>query len=295
MNKYSFVALAVSVTLPGVAMAEMSGSIDLGYSVFSTDGDDIKVPALDVALSYGGETGLLLDIAAGMNKYNADFLPGGVERSYTDFAIGYAFGNGFSAGLFFDNFDLSSDGGPGGINANSKGFFVGYEAGALDGEFYYSQFDLFGSDLDQYGVRGSYSVSEQLRVSAEISTADVDGGEDVKYFGLAANYSLSDNFGIFGGAQKIDSSGADFSSVSLGVSYALGAFSGMDANLALEVARVKQDGAEADVVTLGLSVPLGNAKKSSAPAAGITADIAGGARGPATKLFRDYFLLMGPF
>ena len=294
MNKFSFVALAASVALPGVAVAEMSGSVDLGYSVFSTDGDDLKVPALDVALSYGGETGLLLDIAAGMNKYNADSLPGGVERSYTDVAIGYAFGNGFSAGLFFDNFDLSSDGGPGGLNANSKGFFVGYDAGAFDGEFYYSQFDLFGSDLDQFGVRGGYSVSEQLHVSAEISTADVDGGDNIKYFGLAANHSVNENFDIFGGVQKIDSDGVEFSAVSLGVSYAIGAFSGMDANLALEVARVKQDGQEADVVTLGLSVPLGKTKKSSAPAAGITADIAGGARGPATKLFRDYFLLIGP-
>lgn len=152
MNKYSFVALAATVALPGMAMAEVSGSIDLAYSVFdSTDYDDnVTSPSLKANLSYGGEMGILLDLSAGTKRYSLD--GDDLDLNEANIDLGYAFGNGFNAGIFAESFSF-------GFDVTSRGVFAGYDAGNFAGEAYFGSMDLpFGDEIDQFGFRGTYSL-----------------------------------------------------------------------------------------------------------------------------------------
>ena len=284
MNKYSFLALAVTVAVPGTALAEVSGSIDLSYSVFDpNDGDSFTSPSLKADLSYGGENGLLLDLSAGTKRYMVDGFDLDVNEANID--LGYAFGNGFYAGIFAESFSF-------GYDITSRGVFAGYDAGHFAGEAYFGTMEVpFSEDTNQFGFRGTYSLGGNTDFAAEVArTTSDEFDDDLDYLGLSVSHKLSDTFGVFGSVQRL--SGAfdeDLTAVSLGGSYTLS--NGM--SIALEVARLKLDVSEVDSATLGFSIPLGGKSKSVSPADGVAADVAGGSRGAYSKVLKDYTFLFG--
>ncbi|MEC8041881.1 MAG: hypothetical protein VX181_14430, partial [Pseudomonadota bacterium] len=145
MKKYRLVALAVTVAVPGTALAEVSGSIDFSYSVFDSNvyGDSFTSPSLKADLSYGGESGLLLDLSAGTKRYMLDGIDLDVNEANID--LGYAFGNGFNAGIFAESFSF-------GVDVASRGVFAGYDAGNFAGEAYFGTMESpFGEDFNQFG------------------------------------------------------------------------------------------------------------------------------------------------
>jgi hypothetical protein len=286
MNKYSLVALAATVALPGMTLAEVSGSIDLAYSVFDSTvyGDSFTSPSLKANLSYGGETGLLLDLSAGTKRYALDGFDLDVNEANID--LGYAFGNGFNAGIFAESFSF-------GFDATSRGVFAGYDAGHFAGEAYVGTMEVPVSGNggnNQFGLRGTYSLGDNTDFAAEIArTTSDEFDDDLDYLGLSVSHKLSDTFGVFGSVQRLSGAiGEDLTAVSLGGSYTLS--NGM--SIALEVARFKQDVFEVDTATLGFSIPLGGKSKSVSPADGVAADVAGGSRGAYSKAIKDYSFLL---
>ncbi|MEC7962846.1 MAG: porin [Pseudomonadota bacterium] len=284
MKKYRLVALAVTVAVPGTALAEVSGSIDFSYSVFDSNvyGDSFTSPSLKADLSYGGESGLLLDLSAGTKRYMLDGIDLDVNEANID--LGYAFGNGFNAGIFAESFSF-------GVDVASRGVFAGYDAGNFAGEAYFGTMESpFGEDFNQFGFRGTYSLGGNTDFAAEVARTTFDDfDEDVDYLGLSVSHKLNDTFGVFGSVQRL--SGAfdeDLTAVSLGGSYTLS--NGM--SIALEVARFKQDVFEVDTATLGFSIPLGGKSNSVSPADGVAADVAGGSRGAYSKVLKDYSFLL---
>lgn len=290
MKTVSVIAAVAAAALPTIAVAEMSGSIDLGYAVTDADGfsSNLKAPSIEATLAYGAEAGMQVELNVGTKRNSIGDAD--IDTNSAKLDLGYVFDNGVEAGVFAEDFSVAA-GFFGAADFTARGLYVGYSVAGIDGEGYVSSSKIGGDTVNQFGVRGVYSLGDNTALAAELSRATGDGA-DINYVGLSASHKLNDTFGVFGSAQKIsgDFGGSDdLTAVSLGGSYALNGGS----VVSLEIARMKRGSAEANVVTLGYSIPLGGAAASMAPADGVTADVAGGTRGAFSKLYDDYFLLLG--
>lgn len=285
MKTMSIVAAFATVCVPTFASAEISGSIELGYSVASdnVNADNVTSPSIDATLGYGNLTGIQLELDVSTMRANGLNTNRNSHSAAVD--LGYAFDNGVTAGVFVEDINVARS--PTTFIAYSTaGAFVGYENDTYDVEAYFGQIDgLANQDGNHFGVRGAYSLSENTKISAEFARMNV-ALFDQKYLGLAVSHNLTDTFGVFGAYQKYDwATFLDVEAVSLGVSYAFA-----NGSLAsLEVARVEEGPRETQVLSLGYSIPLGETDKSTARVTGFASSVADGRRGGAGKIANDYW------
>lgn len=284
MKTVSIVAAFATVCVPTFASAEISGSVELGYSVIS-DNDNAgnrTSPSIDATLGYGDLTGIQLELDVSTMRTTGINATGNSHSAAVD--LGYAFGNGVTAGVFVEDTSVAGDGFT--IAFNNVGAFVGYDNDTYDVEAYFSQVDGLGIEKgNQFGVRGAYALSKDTKISAEFARMNI-ALFDQDYLGLAVSHNLTDTFGVFGAYQKYDwANFLDVEAVSLGVSYAFA-----NGSLAsLEVARVEEGTTETQVLSLGYSIPLGETDKSTARVTGFASSVADGRRGGAVKIANDYW------
>jgi hypothetical protein len=268
MKKTCLLAL-LATTTPFAAQAEsITGGVTLSYTQMSEDSSDIDTTGLDGRLALEMDNGLTFGVDLGHSTMSPDGAPFDLTAEFYSVEVGYRFANGFKAGVFADRLTMGAGAFPVEITLKTDGVSVGYEGNGFETEAFVGQTSVNipmilppGIDIENYGITGHYTGMEGLDVGAAFLRARLSDGamsEDMDFVGLAATYMVGESLMVFGGASQLDfgpSDGVD--SMGLGVSYDLGSKTGFASSVSFEYAQVSLDGTDADVMRLGLTIPLG--------------------------------------
>ena len=207
MKKYLLGAAAVlAIALPGVASAQQSGYVDLGYQ--STDGSVSGVDfdgdgwTLGGTTAWGGDgtVGVQLDAIYGDSEDASSYSVGGHLFSRNE---GYLIG-GFAN---YGSIDVDGAG-------SSDQWTVGLEGQAyltrttLDGALSYSESDDADAQLTAFDVGATHFVTDNFSFGGSVGfgTLDAFGTDtDIVSYGVGAEYQFAATpISVFGGWQHVD-------------------------------------------------------------------------------------------
>ena len=258
-------ALVIACAFPLPALAQdFSGAVTLGYGLGELSDFDQKINSL----TFSGAVNVQLDsnwslgLRANYAAIDIKNLPVDVSANLLGANVAYAFGNGAWVGVYTENSEVSVDLLPINFGVTDFGVEGGYNKDGVE----VSAFLGKSTDITSIGIGGKYALSEQAVVGASAirSSLDFAGLElDVTAVGLAAAWTSSQGWGVFGGATRssISDIDADLTTIGLGASYTFSAGNNPVA-VSLEMARsdieVMGFGTDFDTVRLGVTIPFGN-------------------------------------
>lgn len=266
MKKSTLLALMISAA-PLAAQAEsITGGVTLSYTQHNVSSNDIKTMGVDGRLALQMDNGLRFGFDAGYARMSPEGAPYDYDAEFFSLDASYGFGNGMRAGLFADRLTLGIGISSIDLTISTNGLLLGYEGNGFEGEMFYGDSSLnvpLPVDVTNFGIAGHYTGMDGLDVGATFVRAHVKDGSDsanIDFKGVAATYLATPAIMVFGGVGSMDvgvSSGGGVDSFGLGVSYDLGGSTGFASSVSLEVGRTSQGGSDANVVRLGLTIPLG--------------------------------------
>lgn len=261
MKNSALLALLLSAAPIAASAETVTGGLTLSYTEHSNDFGEMSTKGLDGRLAIDMDSGLSFGIELGQSSMEMDGIPIDIEGDFYGLDASYAFGNGMSAGLFMEKFSVGLDGIPIELSLESKGVTFGYEGNGYSLDAFVGNTDIIMIDVDNFGISGSYTGTENLEIGAAFHRARLSMGgssENLDFSGVAATYQVAPNFLVFGGVGSLDLAGlGDLDSMGLGVSYGLNPSAGFAASLSLEVGKTSLGDTDLDVIRLGLTVPLG--------------------------------------
>ena len=266
MKNSTLLALLLSAA-PVAAQAEsITGGLTLSYTQHRQDFGDIKTTGLDGRLAIDMDNGLRFGFDAGYARMTPEGAPFDFNAEFYSLAASYGFGGGFRAGVFADRLTLGVGIAPIDVTLSTNGLSLGYEGNGFEGEAFFGKTSLnvpLPFEIDNYGVYGHYTGMDKLDVGAAFLRAHLTQGgnsTDMDFTGVAATYLATPSIMVFGGVGQLDMgllTSSDIDSIGLGVSYDLGANMGFASSVSIELGRTSQGSADANVVRLGLTIPLG--------------------------------------
>ncbi|GGH20157.1 hypothetical protein SAMN05444007_101346 [Cribrihabitans marinus] len=190
MNKLTIAgAVAAGLLSTQVVAAELvGGSLDIGYSQFTGDGDDLAryTFAGSGELAFNRQFSLQLDLGL----YNFDLIDE-TARNITLHSNFHATDT-TSLGLFLGRETLDSN------DLDFIGAEIGHEFNNGQIEGYAMRLDGAGSDGTQIGALVSGDLTEQVGLSARIDYMDGDNAVEVTRLALGADYKLGEGAAIYG-------------------------------------------------------------------------------------------------
>ncbi|MGI3165509.1 hypothetical protein [Pseudooceanicola sp. 200-1SW] len=260
--------------LAGAAAAQISfdGAVTLGYAWGEGKGQldgapDINAPTLDVAgtLSFGNGFDLGMGLTVG--TLDIDGVSTDLDLSYVGLTPTYTFSNGAYVGVYAERTKL--DLGFADASATSFGLLGGYTTGAMDVSAFIGQTETdpdlpSGVDVTDWGVSGTYLVSEDLLVGGGLarSRLDMSGTEiDMDMLKIGAAYDYN-GFTVFGGGAFGSVEVVDVTILGVGVAYDMSSMINMPLSASVEytsneIDMLGTDGGY-DVWKFGLTFPLGD-------------------------------------
>jgi hypothetical protein len=172
---------------------------------------------------------------------------------------------GTDFGLTLNTGSSSVDDGTTTIDARSFGLVAFYQPSpvlrlGIFGDAAKLESGAISSDINNFGVEGSFAINDMTAVSGYIGRYDTDLGFAMleSNFGLRVDVALNDRFSLYGAYEHDKLSGAtdDLSSGSIGASYQVATVMNRPVNIDLGLTRFEQTGNQVDSIRIGVSVPL---------------------------------------
>ncbi len=207
MKKYLLgAAAALAMVIPGVASAQQSGYVDLGYS--NTDGDVAGVDFEGDGWTLGGTTAWGGDGTVGVQL---DAVYGDSEDA-SSWAIGghlFSRNEGYLIGGFANYGGIDVDGAD-----SSDAWTVGVEGQAyltrttLDGALSYSESDDADASLTALDLGATHFVTDNFSFGGSLGFGNIEAfgaDADVISYGVGAEYQFAATpISVFGGWQHFD-------------------------------------------------------------------------------------------
>ncbi len=265
MKKTALLALLISAAPIAAQADSITGGLTLSYTQHSQDSFDINTTGLDGRLAIDMDNGLRFGFDIGHSTMSQDGVPFDVNAEFYSLEASYGFGGGMRAGVFADRLTFGAGIAPIDITLSTNGLTFGYEGSGFEAEAFFGKTSLnvpLPFDIKNYGITGHYTGMEGLDVGAAFLRATLSQGSnsvDMDFKGVAATYLATPAIMVFGGVGTLDmaNSGSGIDSFGLGVSYDLGAKMGFASSVSIELGRTSQGSSDANVVRLGLTIPLG--------------------------------------
>jgi hypothetical protein len=224
MKKYLLGAAALlAIVAPGVASAQQSGYVDLGYQTTEADIAGVEGDGegwtLGGATAWGGDGsfGVQLDAVIGEADESSSYNVGGhLFTRNGDYLLG-----GFAN---YGNVDID---GAGDFDYWTVGLEGQYYLSrtTLDGALSYSEGDDLDAELTALDFGATHFVTDNFSFGGNVGFGSIEGGgadADVVSYGLGAEYQFaSAPFSVFGGWQhaEVDDIDSDSDSLGIGVRY----------------------------------------------------------------------------
>lgn len=290
-----------------MAAPTWDGALTLGYASSDNAGGTADTLSLDGSGRLDFGSGFTLDLDLTLMSVEVD------EETATAYALGvapkYHLGSGLVLGGYLETGNLSGEGlsaeGSDDTTAlTSFGLSGGYESEAMDLEVYLGSAIPGGALADpgddlgvlHYGAAMTLRPTERLSIAGALQFAEydpVEGRLNVHSIGLAANYALTDQLGIFGAAQvtSVQALATEIRQLGLGVSYEVQGAVPMV--LSAEVARLStntlgSNGEAVDTIRVGLTIPLGG-KSNALPQNSLPAGVFNPGHDPLVDTIRMAF------
>ncbi|MFO1203137.1 MAG: hypothetical protein U1E58_10940 [Tabrizicola sp.] len=264
--KHGAIVVLAALAAPSAILADtVTGALTLSYTQQDASGSQMDTKGVDGRMKIDLDNGLSFGLDVGKSTMSQDGSPIEISGEYIGLKAGYRFGNGFKAGAFADRLTIGFNLSPIDFSLNTNGMSLGYEGSGFDVEAFVGNTSSnlpLPFDIENRGVTARYTGVQGLDVGGTFLRATLSSGgasEDIDFKGLAATYSFSDAFMVFGGVARSDFFLAgNLDSTGIGVAYDLGPMTGFSSTVSLEVAKTDMGiGTDIDTVRLGLSVPLG--------------------------------------
>lgn len=299
MKKHYIATSVVALLLPAAAFAQgnglgFNGTATLSYSINNNDladYDSLNL-SLDSEIVFSQNFMVGFDIDAAMLGVDTGALIGSdIDVDWSRFAVEptYNFGNGFSAAVYYQSFevDISAAAIPViniGTDIESYGL-----AGRYDGQnwyvgAYFGQSDTdpglgpLGVDIDDYGINAGVSLANGLNLYGQYAVTSVDFGPadvDFDLFAIGADYTFNNGVMLYGSVSQlsvdipIPGANLDPTQFTIGAAYDLSTLGGgLPAMAHIELAHTDLD--------LPLALPPGFDDNVTKVSFGITFALGGG-------------------
>ncbi len=212
-------AAALAIAAPGVASAQQSGYVDLGYtSTDASGGGDIDTWTFGGATAWGGNGSLGFQIDGQYGSHDAGAFDadtynlGGHIFTRSDGGLIGGFVNFGSAdfGGAFD-YDYWTIGGEGAIYMTRT---------TLNGVISYSDSEDLDAQITALDVGATHFVTDNFSFGGNFAIGDIEGGSEFWSAGLGTEFQFSSApISLFGGYTHTDFDGTDVDALTVGVRY----------------------------------------------------------------------------
>ena len=189
-------AAAAAMMMPGIASADMSGSITLGYENNDYDNSDMDAFNLGGDFVYGMSNGWNLQLDGRSTSQDWDCCSGNYNQNYVATHFSTDLGN-FDVGGFAGLVGYYDDSG---IMLGVEGR-TGFGNFALDGSLGHTDFGDNGFDGTAYRVGGAFFFMPNLALTGGASMTNINSGNDyeVTELMIGGAYQFANNIELFAG------------------------------------------------------------------------------------------------